>query len=242
MSGLWPPRSEGHGEALHPAGPEHVLALLSLPISIKSCSQPCLTPVLPACPGAGGGDGGCSGWCPGLLSDAAPSWPLAQAGGWATMTLGQAVLGTRTQSLNMAKCLAHKHTRTTLRTRCSAGANPSKLARCLFTCPCHERLAMHLAGAHSYLVHAPGFRHSSPPLGYGDGSPAGSTPSVGHTLTHAGYRTLSIHQPRRHTLCTPPMPAHASYTCQPVWLHAESSAHAKPVGHMLYAQQWQATC
>lgn len=54
MSGLWPPRSEGHRTVLHPAGPEHVLALLSLPISIKSCSQPCLTPVPLPVPVLGG--------------------------------------------------------------------------------------------------------------------------------------------------------------------------------------------
>lgn len=76
-----------------------------------------------------------SGWCPGLLSDAAPSWPLAQAGGWAPGTLGQAVLGTLTQPLNM-QCLAHKHMRTTLRTLCLAGAHPSlpdaKVSLCVY--------------------------------------------------------------------------------------------------------------
>lgn len=95
-----------------------------------------------------------------------------------------------------APCLAHRHMRTTLRTLCPAGAHLSlpdaKVSLSVYLSSSLQ--AGHALGWCEFLLGACAvFRHSSPPLGYDHGSPTGSTPSVWHMLTHAGYRTPSIH-------------------------------------------------
>lgn len=74
-SGPWPSRPEGRRKegGCTPLALSMSSALLPLPIPIKTCSQPCLTPVLPASGEPGPGCGGVQAGAQALLSDAVPS-------------------------------------------------------------------------------------------------------------------------------------------------------------------------